>query len=352
MIDRRRLLWLVRYGIGIAALAWLVVQADWTEVLATLSGMAPSAVAVVLGASVIGTVAQFWTWHVLVNRVRATPFRVAAGVMLTVRFVNHLTPSQAVGKSLAPAVLRQYTGYSWGMVVAVATLHTALFAVLYGVVALIGLGMFATSLSAGLLVVVAVSAGLYLVAGPVLFVAGTRLGGAATLAAAIRERVPIERLPYAEALLAKAIGALPDIGEETAETLGRLRRDPVAIGGYAAGWGVALLVVPGVRVGVLLSAAGVEFSPLALSVGGVELSALLLPIALVTAYAVTLLPITPGGVGVAEASATLVLAALGVPAAIAGPTILIDRFLGMYLPALIGWYPTMRLDPSWKSAES
>jgi uncharacterized membrane protein YbhN (UPF0104 family) len=36
--------------------------------------------------------------------------------------------------------------------------------------------------------------------------------------------------------------------------------------------------------------------------------------------------------------------ALGVPAAIAGPTILIDRLLGMYLPAVVGWYPTMRLD--------
>ncbi|MCU4717698.1 lysylphosphatidylglycerol synthase transmembrane domain-containing protein [Halapricum hydrolyticum] len=352
MIDRRRVLWLLRYGVGIAALTWLVVQADWAEVLVTLSGMAPAAVAIVLGASVLGTVAQFWTWHVLINRVRSTPFRVAAGVMLTVRFINHLTPSQAVGKSLAPAVLRQYTGYTWGTVVAVATLHTALFAVLYGIVALVGLGVFASALSPGLLVVIAASAGLYLVVGPLLFVAGTRLGGAATLAAAVRDRIPIERLPYAEALLAKAVGALPDIGEETAETLGRLRRDPVAIGGYAVGWAVALLVVPGVRVWVLLSAAGVEFSPLSLSVAGVELSVLLLPIALVTAYAVTLLPITPGGVGIAEASATLVLAALGVPATIAGPTILIDRFLGVYLPALVGWYPTMRLDPSWKSAES
>ncbi|QSG05238.1 lysylphosphatidylglycerol synthase transmembrane domain-containing protein [Halapricum desulfuricans] len=351
MIDRRRVLWALRYGIGTVALAWLVVRADWAEVVTTLSGMAPSAVAIVLGASVIGTVAQFWTWHVLLNRIRSTPFRAAAGVLLSVRFINHLTPSQAVGKSLAPAVLRQYTGYPWGTVVAVATLHTALYAVLYGIVALAGLGVFASSLSVGLLVVIAASAGLYLVVGPLLFVAGTRLDGAAAVAAAIRERVPIQRLPYAEALLAKAVGALPDIGEETAETLTRLRRDPVAVGGYALGWAIALLVVPGVRVGVLLSAAGVTFAPFSLSVAGVELAVLLLPIALVTAYAVTLLPITPGGIGVAEASATLVLAALGVPATIAGPTILIDRFLGVYLPALVGWYPTMQLDPSWETGE-
>ena len=97
----------------------------------------------------------------------------------------------------------------------------------------------------------------------------------------------------------------------------------------------AMIVVPGVRTWLLLNAAGVEFSP-----------PVLLPVALVTAYAVTLLPLTPGGVGVAEASATLVLAALGIPASVAAPTILIDRFLGVYLPAFAGWVPAMRLDIS------
>lgn len=337
---RQRLLWLLRYGIGFVALGWLVWQADWAVILERLSGMAPEAVAVVLGASVLGTVAQFWNWHVLLNRLQPTPFRAAAGVMLTVRFVNHLTPSQAVGKSLAPAVLRQYTGYSWGTVAAVATLHTALFALLYGIVAFVGLGVFATELSVGLLAVIALSASLYLAVGPLLLVAGTRLGGAATLVEGLRRRTPIDRLPYAETVLLTAVDKLPDIGAETAETLARLRRDPIAIGGYVLGWSVALLVVPALRVWLLLSAAGVEFTPL-----------YLLPLALVTAYAVTLLPITPGGIGVAEASATLVLAALGVPAAIAGPTILIDRFLGTYLPAVIGWYPTMRLGLPWESAD-
>lgn len=337
---RDRLLWVVRYGLGIAALGWLVTQADWGTVVSRLLEMAPWAVGVVLGVSVLGTVVQFGMWHVLLNRVRSTPFRAAAGVMLTVRFVNHLTPSQAVGKSLAPVVLRQYTGYSWGIVVAVATLHTSLFALLYGVVATAGLAVFAPSLSPGILVVIAVSAALYLAAGTLLLLSVTRLGSAATVAAAIERWLPVARIPYAQAVLDRAAGALPDIGAETAETLGRLRRDPLALGGYVLGWGVALLVVPGVRTWLLLDAAGTQFTP-----------ALLLPLALVTAYAVTLLPITPGGIGVAEASATLVLGALGVPPAIAGPTILIDRFLGTYLPAVVGWYPAMNVDLSASSAE-
>ena len=346
--TRRRLLLVLRYGIGLLALGWLVTQADWGTVLSRLSGMAPWAVAVVLGVSVLGTVVQFGMWHVLLNRVRPTPFRAAAGVMLTVRFVNHLTPSQAVGKSLAPVVLRQYTGYSWGVVVAVATLHTSLFALLYGVVATAGLAVFAPSLSPGILLVIAGSAALYLLAGTILLLSGTRLGSAATVAAAIERWLPVARIPYAQAILDKATDALPDIGAETAETLRTLRRDPIALGGYTLGWVFALLVAPGVRTWLLLAAAGVQFDPsLALPLSPV----VALPLALLTAYAVTLLPITPGGIGVAEASATLVLGALGVPPAIAGPTILIDRFLGTYLPAVVGWYPTMSVDLSGASAE-
>ena len=340
MTERRRLLWLARYGLGTAALVWIVSQADWGTVVARFVEMAPWAVAVVLGVSVLGTLAQFGTWHVLLNRLRPTPFRAAAGVMLSVRFINHLTPSQAVGKSLAPAVLRQYTGYPWGLVVAVATLHTALFAILYGLVAVAGLAVFAPQLSPGLLLIIAASAALYLVVGPMLLLAGSRLDGVAPLAAAIRQRVPINHIPYADALLETAVDALPDVGRETANTLRDLLSDPVALTGYGLGWAVALLLAPGVRVWLLLDAAGVQFTPL-----------LLLPVVLVTAYAVTLLPVTPGGIGVAEASATLVLAALGVPPGIAAATILIDRFLGTYLPAVLGWYPTMRLDLPWAQSD-
>lgn len=338
--TRRRLLWLARYGLGAAALVWLVWRADWGTVVARLVEMTPWAVAAVIGVSVLGTLAQFGTWHVLLNRLRPTRFRVAAGVMLSVRFINHLTPSQAVGKSLAPAVLRQYTGYPWGLVVAVATLHTALFATLYGLVAVTGLALFAPQLSSGLLLVIAASAGLYLVVGSLLLLAGSRLDGAAALAAGIRQQGPVEHIPYADAVLGKAVDALPDVGAETADTIAGLLSDPVALTGYALGWALALLVAPGVRVWLLLDAAGVQFTPI-----------FLLPVALVTAYAVTLLPVTPGGIGVAEASATLVLGALGVPPGIAAATILIDRFLGTYLPAILGWYPTMRLDLPWERSD-
>jgi len=333
---RRRALVALRYAVGLVVLAWLVTQADWARIVATLSGMGAAPLVALVGAALVGTLAQCWTWHLLLNRLRPIPFRAGAGVLLTVRFVNHLTPSQAVGKSLAPAVVRQYTDHEWGTAVGLATLHTGLFAVCYGLVASAGLVAFAPALSPGLLAVVGLSAGLYLLVGPLVLLTGTRLEGAATLVAGLRARTPVDRLPYAGETLDRLVGALPTVGEGAADTVAGLGRDPLVVGGYAAGWATGLLVAPGIRVGVLLWAAGESFTPL-----------VLLPVALVTAYAVTLLPVTPGGIGVAEASATLVLAALGVPAGVAAPVILVDRFLGTYLPAIVGWYPAMRMDLPW-----
>lgn len=337
---RNKLVWVARYGVGFGALGWLAWQADWGVVSARLLEMHPAAVAAVVGISALGLFAQFTMYHVLLNRVRPTRFSAAANATLTVQFINHITPSQAVGRSLAPAVLRQCTDYSWGTVVAVATVHTMLFAMLYGLVASTGLVAFAPQFSTGLLAVVALSAGLYVAVGLLLLLAGTRLKQTTALAASARSRIPVERLPYAEGLLNRAAAALPDVSAGATKRIGSLCRDPLAVGGYAVAWSVALLVAPGIRVWLLLDAAGVQFTP-----------AVLLPLALVTAYAVTLLPITPGGIGIAETSAALVLVTLGVPPTVAGPTVIFDRFLGVYLPAVIGWYPTMRLRLPWESTE-
>ncbi|QLH81356.1 hypothetical protein [Halosimplex pelagicum] len=65
---------------------------------------------------------------------------------------------------------------------------------------------------------------------------------------------------------------------------------------------------------------------------------------LVTAYSVTVLPLTPGGVGVTVVSATAVLLALGVAPELAPVVVLVDRTFGVYLPAVIGWLPAANVD--------
>jgi uncharacterized protein (TIRG00374 family) len=114
-----------------------------------------------------------------------------------------------------------------------------------------------------------------------------------------------------------------------------LTTDPRIWFHYGVGWLGALVLAPGLRVLLLLWGFGSGFEP-----------AILLPIVLVAAYSVTLLPLTPGGVGVTEATATAVFVALGVPSDVIVPVILIDRLLGTYLPAVAGWYPTLKVDVS------
>jgi len=101
--------------------------------------------------------------------------------------------------------------------------------------------------------------------------------------------------------------------------------------------GVAVILAGNGLLGSLLGVRGQleEFSP-----------AVLLPVVLVMAYSVTVLPLTPGGIGVAEASATAALVALGVRPELAAVVVVVDRTLGVYLPAVIGWVPVARIDVS------
>jgi hypothetical protein len=96
---------------------------------------------------------------------------------------------------------------------------------------------------------------------------------------------------------------------------------------------VTLVLTPGLRTVLLLGAVDATVTPV-----------WLVPVALVVAYSVTVLPVTPGGVGVSEVSATLVFVALGVPTEAAVVVVLLDRVVGVYFPALLGWFPAARVD--------
>lgn len=328
--NHRRLLKLFQYAIGVGALLWLVANAEWGHILGVMDGVHYGVVAVILAASVAETLCRFSMWHVLLNGVGATRFSTAVRTTLITNFVNQLFPSRLSGRSVAPVVLRHYTRYDWSEVVTIAGVHTALYAVCNGVVALVGLVVFLPEFSPGLLVVLAGSVALYLLVGVGSLVAGWRFDSVGRIAHKARGQA--ERLPIVSRGIDTVVDRLPSFSNDVAGVFGVLLADYRVIGLYAGGWVASRMVFPGLRVWLLLEALNVEFSPL------------LLPVVLVTAYSVTLLPITPGGIGVAEASATLVFGALGVAEPIIAPVILVDRFLGVYLPSLAGWYPVTRID--------
>ena len=334
MGTRRRLVASVlQYGVGLLAVAWLARQVEFARLLGLLESIEPTTVLALLAVTGVGLVARFYTWQVLASRITPTGLLTAAGVDLVVNFVNQLLPSRLSGRAAAPLVVRGETGMGYAEAVAVAGVHTGLYAVLYGVGALLGLGLLLAGgrLSTGLLAVLALSTGLYLAAGAFVLVAGTNMGVVDRTVGALGG--VLGRLPAVGERLADALGSLPDFTEASAGWFRRLSTDPGVVLPYAVGFAGAMVLAPGVRVWLLVESLGASVEP-----------AFLIPAYLLVAYSVTLLPLTPGGIGVSEASATATFVALGVPAEVAVPAVFVDRLLGVYLPALAGWYPSVRLD--------
>jgi hypothetical protein len=328
----------LRYGVGLLAVAWLVSQVDAERLLGVLTEIPPTTVGTLLVVTLVGLAGRFYTWHVLVNRVHAAPFRSAASVDLVVNFVNQLLPSRLSGRAAAPVVVRTETGMDGSDAVAVSAVHTGLYAVCYGVVAAVGVLAGLGQFPPGVLALLVASTALYFVAGAFVLLVGANLTAVDRLVDSLAGLA--RRVPRVGERLAGLVRSLPAFAESSAAAVRSLSTDSRAVAPYVAGWLLAMVLAPGLRVWLLFDALGTGFEP-----------AVLLPLVLLAAYSVTLLPLTPGGIGVTEATATAVFVALGVPAETVVPVVFIDRFLSVYLPALAGWYPSLRLDLSTLAAD-
>lgn len=329
-----------QYVVALLALWWLARQIDIGAALERVLGLAPPVIAGLVAISLLGAIAQFGTWSAVLGPVKAVRFRSVASISLIVNFVNQLLPSRLSGRVAAPFVIRSETGIGYADAAAVSGVHTGVYAVLYGLVSTAGLlaiGLL-ESASIGLLAVLGISTGLYILAGGLVLLAGSNLRVLDPVLDRLSRAVTI--LPRIGESLSSAVAGLTDFTDASTQSFRRLAVNRELWLRYAASWSVVLLLAPAVRIWLLFAAFGVDFQPLAL-----------LPLYLVTAYSVTLLPISPGGVGVTEATATAVFVTLGVPGEVVVPAIFVDRILGIYLPAAIGWLPAAQLDLSSLSTD-
>ncbi|WP_324665407.1 lysylphosphatidylglycerol synthase transmembrane domain-containing protein [Haloarcula sediminis] len=323
---------LLQYGIGLAALAFLLSQVDLATVSTRLRATEPAVLVALVLVTVGGVVSRFDTWRAVVAPFARIGLLTAGRVDLAVNFVNQLLPSRLSGRLAAPFILKAEAGIDYGDATAAAGAHTGIYAVFYGLVSAVGLVAIVGRVSTGLLLLLALSTALYLAAGLAVLLAGMNLTALDRLVGVLASLAG--RVPRVGSALAGRIRAIPDITEASADAFGRISTDPTIWLRYGVGWAGALVVAPGIRVWLLFLSFGAAVDPL------------LLPLYLVTAYSITLLPLTPGGIGVTEATATAVFVGLGVPEAVVIPVIFLDRFLGVYLPALAGWYPALDMDLS------
>lgn len=328
---RRRLVAVVQWAVAFGAFWYVARDVDWAATAGELAAVPVAVVVAVLGLTALEFGTRFSMWHVLLNGRVDASFSTAASIDLVVKFLNHVVPSKASGHSVAPLVVRHYADAEWTEAVGVAGLNTGLYAGLYGLTALAGLAVFAGRLGRGWVVVLLLSTGVYLAAAALVLFAGRRMDLAGR--AVGRLAGALEGIPRVGGRLAVLAGNVPSFTADSARAFRDLSGRPAVVVPYALAWTGTLMLVPGLRVWLLLTALGGEFAP-----------AVLLPVVLVTAYSVTVLPLTPGGVGVAEASATAAFVALGVRPEFAAVVVLVDRTLGVYLPAALGWLPVARLD--------
>jgi uncharacterized protein (TIRG00374 family) len=270
-------------------------------------------------------------WFALLNVFHRTSLWTAIRIDLITKYVNYLTPSRAVGVMVTPLLFRHYTDHDWTEAITVAGFQMGLYALLYGTVVLVGLVILYRQLPAALLILVVLSALLYFFVAASITVGGSQLTTFVSLGNRAVAAVSFSK--YARKLTSIVRSQIPSFSSDSTEIFRRIATDPSAVFQYSAAWVSTILVLRSIRVWLLLVAFGVDFQPL-----------VLLPVVLVTAYSVTVLPLTPGGIGVAEASATIVLVALGVPNDVAVPVVFLDRFLGVYLTVLIAWYPMLDVD--------
>lgn len=328
----------LQYALAAVTLVWLVSQIEFAEALSLLGRVDAPTVIAVLVVTAVGYVGRFYTWQAVMAHVHPVSLRTAAETDLIVNFLNQLLPSRLSGRVAAPFVVRRQTGMSYADAVAVSGVHTAVYAVIYGLTSAVGLGLAVSRLSVGVSLLIALSTALYLVAGTTVLLAGANLTALDRFVAVLKRLVA--RLPRVGTILEDRVDAALSLTAASSVAFRRLASSADLWVRYAVGWTLALVLAPGLRVLLLLWAVGVSFEPAAA-----------LPLYLVAAYSVTLLPLTPGGIGVSEATATLVLVALGVPGSLVVPIVLVDRLLGVYLPALGGWYPSLGLDVSERTPD-
>jgi len=328
---RHKIVTTVKYGLGIAMLGWLIYSVDIDRAVSTLGQISGMTIFLVVVLSLLGILITAVTWYPLVTRFAPVSIPQLLTADLTIKFVNTLSPSRLSGRMIAPLTLRHHVGLDWNEAVAITVAHTGLYAILYGTFTLLGLILDAEAYGPGLTTIIFLSAGAYVVVGGTIVLSGWRLDLFDQLFSRINRT--IERVPGGRRLAAPMDSFRTKLLDGSDWQFRQLLSDAPTIGLFTGAWMGALLVIPALRVWVLLSAMGVT-----------TLGPLLLPLYLIVAYSVTVLPLTPGGIGIAEATAVAVFVSLGVPEEAIVTVVFLDRIFGVYLPAIVGWIPLIRTD--------
>lgn len=257
---------------------------------------------------------QALSWQVLFSTRGSLSFPRALGGSLVVSFAGIFTPGRFSARLSAPWVFQRLgrTG-SLGFSAAIVYVQTACYLTAYGLAAAVGVLLLVTGTSTPSAYLFTAPVALYLITGGGLLYGLRWLGKGRPQppgGAVLREWLP-----------SRWTGILRDHADHLARLSDERRKMTLA----ALLLLVTVSLLPGLRVYLLCRCLGLEppAAPLMF----------LLP----AFYSVTILPVSFGGLGLAEGSAIGGFILLGAPPSLIFPVVLLDRALAVYLPALAGW---------------
>jgi len=315
---RRRLLFLLKAGLSAAFVGVLFSISDPARIVELAARFVDSGwwvAALVPQAGIV--LLQAWSWRLLFSVRGDMSWKGGIVGSLIVLFTGTFSPGRLSARVSAPFVFYAVEdGRDLGFSTSVVYLHTATYLAAYGLVASLGLVLlWSTEISASIFLL-SIPVGVYLLAG-VGLLAGARWVAARTDAG--------EEAPAFPGPLSSILSGWEEVLRDQARHLKRLTARKKTLLGVLVLSAVSVSILPGLRLYVLLRGAGWSYSPWMLM--------FLLP----ALYSVTILPISLGGIGLAEGSAVGVLTLLGMAPSLAVPVVLVDRVLAVYLPALLGW---------------
>lgn len=249
------------------------------------------------------------SWQLLFQIQSPLTFTRALSGTLMVLFAGSFAPGRVSGRLSAPFLFRGLSReHDLPFNSAVVFVHTACYLTVYGMAGGVGVLLLRENPSVGFLLMIPV--GVYLVAGLGLFALGIAAGGR-------RTGTP----PF-------LIGPMKrwwETARTGASSLQQILQHRSRIGTVMVLLFLCVSFLSGLRMACFLAGAGMHVPLLTI--------VFLLP----AMYAVTILPVSLGGVGLAEGSVVGVLTLLGGDPSVILPVVLLDRLLAVYLPSLAGW---------------
>lgn len=294
-------------------LFWLLFkQIDVSEAASNVETIGAPIILLALSTGLVAFVPRAMMWNALLGPFCDVGIKDTIKIEASVTFINQSLPSRAPILFASPLLQERFLdNISIANGIGVTVVQVMYFAVYYSLFSLVGLLFFFEYLTGYVGIAILLSILAYVSIAILLWI---------SIHKSFRNgRLFLASIPLVKRYVEKLINEVGQSKNYSKSILG---------GGFLLRYGVywisVFIFIRGIR--ILLLFEGVNYDA--------SLSMIfLLP---TLAYSVTILPISIGGLGIAELSATLVLAALGVPINIAASVVLLDRLLGSYLPNLLG----------------